>query len=277
MTASAIVLTAALLSWRTDIETKSGTKLFVAVVEHDDAANTYTLDPATPNRIQFASYLKQEGFLEQFSRMYSVMIHHKEEGRNSFLVMLNGARRKEWAGNEEALIAHEFGHAWVKAEGYPTPMFVNNRWACVGIHAGDITQHVLIRAEMERRGIDHKTFWLKSLEDASNQLEAGAAPPESDRCRRVQQVAQMVDIALGLKPGEWAGQEKYEQRVHKAMPEVEGTTREVVEYMRKHNMVNRDEHREALKFVFEKLKDLAYARTNDYRVYVTLKRYPHVT
>ncbi|MGC4055614.1 MAG: hypothetical protein QM757_42865 [Paludibaculum sp.] len=39
------------------------------------------------------------------------------------------------------------------------------------------------------------------------------------------------------------GQEKYEQRVHKSMPEVEGTTREVVDYMRKHNMVNRDEHR----------------------------------
>ncbi|WP_321477690.1 hypothetical protein [uncultured Paludibaculum sp.] len=277
MIASAIVLTAALMSWKAEIESKSGTPVFVAVVEHDEAANTYQLAADTPNRGQFASYLKQEGFLTQFSHMYSVMIHHKDAGNNSFLVMLNGAKRKEWTGHEEALLAHEFGHAWIKAQGYPTPIFINNRWACIGIHTADIAQHVLIRAELERRGIDARTFWLKSLDEASDHLEKAGPPPEGERCLRVQMVAQLVDIALGLKPGEWAGREAFEQRVRKVMPELEGTTTDIVGYMRKHDMVNRDEHREALKYVFEKLKDLAYGRTKDYQVYVTLKKYPHAT
>lgn len=277
MIAAALVLTAALASWKADIEAKSGTPVYLAVVEHDEAANTYSLGADAPRRELFTEYLKQESFLTQFSRMYSVLIHRKQPGDNSFLIMLNGARRKEWAGHEDALIAHELGHAWVKAEGYPTPMFVNNRWACVSINAGDITQHVLIRAEEERRGIDYKSFWLKSLEDATKQLEAAGKPPEGERCLRVQQVAQLVDVALGLKPGEWDGRDRYQADVRKAMPEIEETTNAILDYLRKHDMTDRDQHREALKFVFEKLKDLAYARTSDYRVYATLKRYPHAT
>lgn len=277
MIAAALVLTAALASWKADIEAKSGTPVYLAVVEHNQADNTFTLDASTPHRELFTQYLTQESFLNQFSRMYSVMIHRKEPDGNSFLIMLNGAKRREWAGFEEALIAHELGHAWVKAEGYATPLFVNNRWACVSIHAGDITQHVLIRAEMERRGIDHKTFWIKSLESATQQLEAAGPPPEGERCLRVQQVAQLVDVILGLKSGEWAGRARYELDVRKNMPEVESTVNEVLNYLGKHDLTNRGEHREALKFVFEKLKDLAYGRTKDYRVYATLKKYPHAT
>jgi hypothetical protein len=136
---------------------------------------------------------------------------------------------------------------------------------------------VLIREEMDRRGIEWRKFWLMGLETAVGEMETRPAPEEKDRCARVKAAAEWVDVKLGMKVGEWEGQGRYEAALKKWMPEVEATVAEVVEYMRGKNMGDRDEHREALKFVFEKLKDLGYQRTKAYRVYVTLKGNPHVS
>lgn len=271
VTASLLVLTAALLSWKTGIEAKGGIPLLVAEVQHQAEGNEFTLPAGTPRRELFTEYLKQDQFMRQFSLMYAVMVHHKSPSGSAYLILLNGAKRSEWEAHQEAVLAHEFGHAWLKAEGYPAPILINNQWACVGIHAGDITQHVLIRAELDRRGIDHRTFWFRSLDQAVAQMEKGPPPPEADRCARVRQTAQLVDVRLGVKPGEWAGQARYEAAVHQSMPEVESTVAAIVAYVQAHDMADRAEHRTALQFVFEKLKDLGYQRTNDYRVCATLE------
>lgn len=276
MTASLIVLTAALLSWKTDIEAKSGARLLVAEVQHRADRNEFTLADDTPGRELFVEYLKQDQFMRQFSLMYAVMIHHKSPSGDAYLVLLNGAKRAEWEADQEALLAHEFGHAWLKAQGYPAPVLINNQWACVGIHTGDITEHVLIRAELDRRHIDHHTFWFRTMDQATVLMEKGPPPPESDRCARVRQAAQLVDVRLGVKPGDWPGQARYESAVRKSMPEVESTVAAIVAYVESHDMADRVQHRAALQFVFEKLKDLAYQRTNDYRVCATLEMCSHL-
>ena len=261
VTASLVVLTAALLSWKTDIEAKGGARLLVAEVQHQAERNEFTLADDTPGRELFIEYLKQDQFMGQFSLMYAVMIHHKSPVGGAYLIMLNGAKRSEWEAHQEALLAHEFGHAWLKAEGYPAPILISNQWACVGIHAGDITQHVLIRAELDRRGIDHRTFWFRTMDQATVQMEKGPPPPETDRCARVRQTAQLVDVRLGVKAGQWAGQARYEAAVHQSMPEVESTASAIVEYLQSRDMADRAQHRAALQFVFEKLKELGYRST----------------
>lgn len=276
MTASLLVLTAALLSWKTDIEAKGGTRLLVAEVQHQAERNEFTLPAETPGRELFAEYLRQDQFMRQFSLMYAVMIHHKSPAGNAYLVLLNGAKRSDWEAHQEALLAHEFGHAWLKSEGYPAPVLINNQWACVGIHAGDITQHVLIRAELDRRAIDHRTFWFRGMDLAATHLETAPSPPESDRCARVRQAAQLVDVRLSVKPGEWAGQGRYEAAVRRSMPEIESTVAAIVSYVQSHDMADRAQHRAALQFVFEKLKDLGYQRTNEYRVCATLELCSHL-
>jgi len=271
VTAPLVVLTAALLGWKSDIEAKGGGPLLVAEVQHQADRNEFSLADDTPGRELFVEYLKQDEFMRQFSMMYAVMIHHKSPGGNAFLILLNGARRAEWEPHQEALLAHEFGHAWLKAQGYPAPVLINNQWACVGIHAGDITQHGLIRAELDRRAIDHRTFWFRSLDQAAGQMEKSPPPPESDRCARVRQAAQLVDIRMGIRPGEWAGQARYEAAVRRLVPEVESTVAAIVEYLQSHDLADRSQLRAALQFVFEKLKDLGYQRTKDYRVCATLE------
>ncbi len=258
VTASLVVLTAALLGWKSDIEAKGGARLLVAEVQHQAERNEFTLAEDTPGRELFVEYLKQDQFMRQFSLMYAVMIHHKSPAGGAYLILLNGAKRAEWEAHQEALLAHEFGHAWLKAQGFPAPVLINNEWACVGIHAGDIAQHVLIRDELDRRGIDHRTFWFRTMEQAAEQMEKGTTPPDSDRCARVRQASQLVDVRLGVKTGEWAGQGRYEAAVRRSMPEVESTVAAIVSYLQAHDMSDRAQHRAALQFVFEKLKDLGY-------------------
>lgn len=272
-----LALTVALAGWKADIEAQSKTPVHIAVADYNQPSHTYHLADSVPRRELFASYLKSEHFTRQFQQMYGVMIHHKAPGDHAFLILLNGMRQAEWAGHEEAVIAHELGHAWIKALGLPTPVFLDNAWACVSVHAGDIPQHVLIRAELDRRGIDHRTFWLLGLDMAAKQMEANPPPPESDRCARVRVAAQWADVRLGLKEGEWPGRARYEAAVRKQMPEVEETVEEIVNDLQGKKLEDRDVHRAALKFVFERLKDLGYQRTKAYRVYATLKETPHVT
>lgn len=259
-----MVLTAALLSWKAEIEAKGGTPLLVAEVQHQAERNEFTLAGDTPARDLFTEYLKKDQFMRQFSLMYAVMVHHNSPASEAYLILLNGAKRSEWETHQEALLAHEFGHAWLKAQGYPVPILINNEWACLGIHAGNITHHVPIRRELDRRGIDHRTFWFGTMDRAAAQLEQGPPPPETDRCALARQAAQLVDVRLGVKPGEWAGQARYEAAVRLSTPEVVSTVAAVVQYVQSHDMEDRAQHRAAQQFVFEKLQELGHPRrTND--------------
>jgi len=255
-------LTPALEQWKQEIE-KAGVHVLVARVNHDASTNTYRLDEGVDGRDLFVEYLGHDDFMQQFQHMYGVMVHHKGV-REAYLVMLNGAKSDEWEADEEAVLAHEFGHAWIKSRQYPTPVFQAGLAGCLAIHTGDIAQHVLIRKELDRRGIDFRSFWLKSLDRAVRQSATAVKPAEEDRCIRVRQAAELVDVRLGLSRHAWAGREAYEAMVKRLMPEVEPTAAGIIDWISSHDMEDRDQHRQALRVVFEKLKALAYARSAAY-------------
>lgn len=255
-------LTPALEQWKAEIE-KAGVPVLVARVNHDAATNTFRLTQGVKDRELFVEYLQRDDFIQQFQHMYGVMVHHKGI-REAYLVMLNGAKSAEWEADEEAVLAHEFGHAWIKSRLYPTPVFQPGLAGCLAIHTGDIAQHVLIRKELDRREIDFRSFWLKSLDRAVRQSTTAAKPAEDDRCVRVRQAAELVDVRLGLAGHAWAGREAYEARVKRLMPEVEPTAADIIDWISTHDMENVDQHRQTLRVVFEKLKALAYARSAPY-------------
>jgi hypothetical protein len=255
-------LTPALETWKKEIE-DAGVPVLIARVEHDKGANTYSLPEGVEGRELFAEYLGQIDFLRQFEQMYGVMVHHKKD-KPAYLVMLNGGRAAEWGPFEEAVLAHEFGHAWIKSKNYPAPIFQTGLAGCLAIHTGDIAQHVLIRKELERRGIDQRTFWLKTLDEATAKAGAMERPPEHDRCIRVMQAAELVDVRLGLEGVEWAGRDAYETMVRRVFPEVEPTVAGIVAWMKSHDMEDIAQHRQALGVVFEHLKALAYGRSKAY-------------
>lgn len=259
---AAQTLTPALEQWKKEIEA-AGVPVLVARVNHDATANTYSLPDGIEGRELFVEYLKQYDFIQQFQHMYGVMVHHKGV-RETYLVMLNMARANEWQANEEAVLAHELGHAWIKSRKFPTPVYQTGLAGCLAIHTGDIAQHVLIRKELDRRSIDHRTFWFKSLDRAVEQSRTMGQPAGDDRCIRVRQAAELVDVRLGLAGQEWPGRDNYEAMVKRMLPEVEPTVAEILEWMRSHDMDDVDQHRQALRFVFDRLKALAYARSAAY-------------
>ena len=255
-------LTPALEEWKKEIES-GGVPVLLARVEHDAGANTYSLPEGIEGRELFAEYLGQPDFLKQFEQMYGVMVHHKNP-RPAYLIMLNMGRAGEWGEYEEAVLAHEFGHAWIKSRKYAAPVYQAGLAGCLAIHTGDIAQHVLIRKELERRGIDQRTFWLETLDKATAKAGGMERPAEQDRCIRVMQARELVDVRLGLEGVDWAGREAYEAMVKRVFPEVEPTVAGIVAWMKRHDMEDAAQHRLALRVVFEHLKALAYGRSKGY-------------
>lgn len=271
--AAAITLSAALLAWKADIESR-GVALIVAEAGRDPQTGRFAVPAGTPRRELLEAWFAAEDFHRQFSLMQATMVFQRTPGGEVAFVLLNGDYRPSWQRHEEPLLAHEFGHAWLKAEKYPSPVFVPGPHACLAIHTGDIVQHVLIRREMERRGIDYRRQWLEGLERAIPAMEGGTPPPGDDRCARARLAAEWVDVKLGLEPGAWPAQPRYEAAVRRYMPEIVSTVERITEYVRSRDLSDRGRHREALKAVFEMLKDLVYYRAKEYRAYGTLIKKP---
>jgi hypothetical protein len=253
-------LTPALLEWKRDIEA-AGTPLYIARVDYDAASNAYSIPPDTEGGSLFEHRLGQDEILVQFHQMYASMIYHRSAGGNAFLVLLNGARKSEWEEHEEALLAHEFGHAWIKSKGYPSPLFQPGLAGCLTVHAGDVIQHILLREEMRKRKIDFVPFWLQTLDAAvavsASQGESAAKP---DGCTMVKQAAEWVDVRLGLQDVEWPGRERYEAAVRKNFPSVESAVNELVAYLKKRDVSKREVYSESMHHVFARLRKLAHSR-----------------
>jgi len=252
----------ALDQWRAEIESAGGVPVYVAEVEFSADGGQMTLPDATPARPLFAQYLRQEDFVRQFVLMRGVLIHHQGPDGQAHLVLLNGARRPEWGAHRDALIAHEFGHAWLRAKGYPAPVFQPGPLACLAIHTGDIVQHVLIRREMEARGIDHLALWLASLEAAT----AGAAVlPDNegmakiragDPCLALRQTAEWADVRLGFAGSRPEIVESYEVEMRRLFPDLEPAVSAIAEAVRSRKVEDHQQHLDALRQVNALLRRL---------------------
>jgi hypothetical protein len=211
-----VALSEKLSSWKQELEA-TGVRIAVARIYVDKGA--YVIPPDAEERALLTQFFSQYGFRAQFVLAHALNIN-VDQPRRVALVVLNMERLMSSRESEEAIVAHELGHIWLHQTGRRAPPVLPGALACEAIHSGDMVQHVLIRRELLRREIDFRPAWVADLETAYQQI--AKQPPESaaptELCARLQRLAQTVDTRLGLAPGDWANQEKYQQRLLAADP-----------------------------------------------------------
>ena len=252
-----VSLSPSLTTWKEAIE-KTG-KIAVVLLRLPATAQTamLVLPADTPEREALANYTDQPGFVSQYRGAQAMTVNYLgPKGRVSFVLV-----NPEHAGTgaaEEAVIAHEFGHIWLKAQRYPAPAYAGGDTACLSVHALDAVQHILIREEMERRGVEWKAPWYAALGAALAQMESepGAAA-RAGRCQRLGQAAMWIDVALGA--GDWGRQRDFLAAMRRRFPEMVPTAEEITAYLRSAGVEDVGRHRAALSFVFGRMKQLALA------------------
>lgn len=223
----------------------------------DAGTTVLRLPPETLGREELASYTDQPGFVAQYRGAQAMTVNYLgATGRTSFVLV--NPRHAGTGAEEEAVIAHEFGHIWLKAKRYPAPAYRGGETACLSVHALDAVQHILIREEMERRGVEWKAPWFRALGLALEQMEreAGAASGVG-RCQTLGQAAMFVDVALGA--GEWGKQRAFLAAMRRRFPAMVPVAEELTKFLGSAGVEDVARHRAALEFVFGRMKQLALA------------------
>jgi hypothetical protein len=200
---ASVLLSPQLARWKAEIETQGQNKVVLARVYTDAERNELVLPQDTEARPVLSRFFLQESFREQFIRTHAMTVTYSgAEGRFSFVV-LNMALASEWEEAEEAVIAHEFGHAWLAALGYSAPPYEAGERSCLAVHAGDIVQHVLIREEMDRRRIPWRSYWVRNLKAALERLASQASGAPLAPCPMAAVAALWADTRLGFSERHW--------------------------------------------------------------------------
>ncbi len=243
-----------LAAWRSEIEERGG-QVVIVRVPFDRERNVITLPDDTPQRAVLRRYFMDQTFLAQFAGMHAVSVNYDgPEGRYHF-ILLNMARAAEWEGAEDALIGHELGHAWLAARGYLALDYRPGPESCLAVHAGDVVQHILIRREMERRGIAFRDYWVRVLDRAWPLFET---PPPADlpACRKLERLALWLDVRLGLSRQSWERFERFDAAFRKNYPALAGRGAAVEERLRGADLEDLEDYWPAL---WETTRQLAAA------------------
>jgi hypothetical protein len=197
--------------WAREIERTSGGTVLAVRIYTDPLRNELRIPDDAPLSDLIAHYLRDAGFRAQFAAAHALTVNHAGANGKTHLILVNMARADEWSGEEQGLLAHELGHAWLDALGFASPVYVPGPRSCVGVLAGDIVQHVLIRSETERRGVSQRRYWMR-------QLQAGGPQPAGEPCQRLIQLARLVDARLGLESRDQAFLKRLESEYASADP-----------------------------------------------------------
>lgn len=202
--------------WRTELEQSSGEPLIVARLTPDSAGAAAAL--GLPHGEVLARFMADPSFLEQLSHAHALTVNYAGPEPPAHFIVLNLAREDEWGGVEDGLAGHELGHIWLDLQGFRSPPFQPGPRACIAVHAGDIVQHVLIRAEMRRRGIDAVPYWLRNLKATAASFEE--PPVELTPCQRLVLLNQWLDFRFSFRPEDWDGYAAFEERFAARYPEI---------------------------------------------------------
>ena len=228
--------------WQQEIESRGGASLIPVrvFVEVRNGAPTYVLPDDTPQRPLLAQYFGDANFRAQFVRTHAVSIQLPTV---SFIV-LNMDRMKDMGAGEEILLSHEFGHAWLHAQGLRAPVLPPGQAGCQAIHVGDIVQHLLIRDEQTRRGFDFRPGWVRDLQAAAEKLRQ--QPPDTttpiDPCLRLERLALLVDVEAGLTDGQWTGRKEFLDRLPAGDPRLKDMAGRLTRILRGYDLANATEY-----------------------------------
>jgi len=253
--AQAVTMPAALEVWLEDIARLSSSRLVVLEVDVKPGQRTI---PLPANRAHYA--LLGQDFVypptvAHIAETEVTTIAHRESSIS--FVVVNTALLKGEA-EREAAIAHEFGHLWMRASGYPTPQPLTGPAACLTTAAEDIAGHPLIRKEMTRRGIPWLDPWVGALTPALAAMEQlPSNQPSEPRCRALSQVSLYIDVSLNLTAGMWPARQHFLEVMDDRYPVSSRVARDLLTALGSFDLSVKAAHRKALQFVFAELKSFA--------------------
>jgi hypothetical protein len=248
---SAVVLSQPLAEWKAEIEKRDGGKIIPVRIYTDRERNEMVLPEDAEARPVLRRFFLRDEFREQLSQAHALTVNWDGiEGRFHFIVM-NMALADQWKDAEDAMLAHEFGHIWLDATGYKSLPYDAGAGSCLGIHASDAVQHILIRREVARRSISMLPYWLPNLEQSLHDLET--APPRNlSPCQTLTQLGQWIDAHLGLTPETWDHLPRFLELMNENYPDLAPCEHEIADHLRAEDLTDPDSYRQALKFSLDK-------------------------
>lgn len=175
--------------------------------------------------------LVNPNFLANFERTQAMTLRYTAGERRRTLVLLNLTMVTQGVEGIAPLVAHELGHVWLQTLGFVPLEFAPGPYGCLAIHATDLVQHVLIRREMDRRGIAWRPYFLRDYERALESLEKvhRKGDPPGDPCWRGQRLALMVDVRDTVAAKETPARDRYLEILAEQDPEAEALAIEFLE------------------------------------------------
>ncbi|MCL4853224.1 MAG: hypothetical protein KJZ78_17845 [Bryobacteraceae bacterium] len=241
-----VELSPALTEWKSEIEATGSGRLIAVRIFTDPVNREIRLPPDIPAIEVLERYLRNTAFIEQFTLAHALTIDYQGVEGRLFFVLLNMALAGEWEGDEDALLAHEFGHVWLNLNGYPSLAF-RGAEGCVALHASDIVQHELLRQDFRRRGIDYDSFWIRNLERARIELASRQEQAaEENPCRRMAGLTLWIDVRLGLTSREWAHRDEFLAALEGRYPEWRELAAELAQRIEKTDLRDRRRYRAIL-------------------------------
>lgn len=187
------------MAWQMEIESLGQMKLRILSFPVDalSAEDAQALGPT----------LRQPGFAGLFARAQALSLRLEGGVQPRTYVLLNSPLIANTGNDKIQLIAHEFGHHWLAAQGMLPPEYASGPRGCLAVHAGDIVQHIFVRRELDRRGFAWRESYARDYQKAY--LESGAAKGEGDSCLRAQRLSLMMDLRTGFAAGAFDARNAY--------------------------------------------------------------------
>ncbi len=253
------VLSEPLKEWARQIEEAGAAPVYLVPVYTDPARNEIYLGEDVQQRAVVGRYLRDETFVAHFLGMHALAVSHQGPEGSWHFILLNMARAVDWKGADQAMLAHELGHLWLRVQHFPVPAYTGAADACVNASAGDIVQHFVIRKELVRRGIDFLPYWLPNLRRALSALESGANPDAGPRplCQAISQAVLWIDVQAGLAEADWSDRQRFLEALESGFPALRQHAEPLLEYLKSLDLEDRQQHLRGLLAAAARLQQLA--------------------
>lgn len=228
----------ALEEWKSEIEARTFQRIEIVRVPGDPI-------PAEDQDVLFQYFAKPD-FAASFQQSQAITFRYERGGKSRSLILLNAPRIQTTHNSVAALLTHELGHIWLASLGLLPPVYEPGPRACLAIHTGDIVQHMLMRAESDRRGIPWRPSYERDYTAAADSLRGAPESGAGDDCLRAQRLSLMLDVRTGFEPKSFAAREEYLDALGRQDPVAEAISIELMEELSGRVSLDPAEYRWAL-------------------------------
>ena len=256
--AQILSLTGVVGDWAADIERLSKSKIIVMRLSPGE------LPVEEPHRSLARKHFSDPVFLRMFTASQALSLNPNGPSGPFQYIFVNARLAPEDKESLQGLLAHELGHLWIRARGYPTPRYATGEAGCLSVATGDALQHILMRGEMDRRGIEWRRGFVNQLEPALEKLRDPLPDKlaNTSRCQMLAQISLWLDVDLGLEEKDWGHRSEFLRLMNERFPNAAEIGRILSRELGAANLADKEVHRKQLQLVFGRLKEFAVTQVN---------------